>query len=464
LTLIPRGRGGRPFGAPKPYRAVLSEPLQPGKALQLVFLALVACSFVGPALPAIPAGAFSIFPARILLVVVACLVAFEVARRPQQLEVYLPVRLYVLFFGIWLTYAAISLTWCHVLGLGLRELALLAAGIALVLFTVYSTRTEEHLRRLAAIWMSMFVALAVIGLWENISGNHLVLSGFYGLADERFRFSPTGPEHNPNDYALFLVSALPFVLGRYIYSSRTLQGMLYLFPLALGVYLLFATGSRSAVLSLCLDCLLLLVMTVSTQGSKRLARLLRACAFCVIVVAVNSIPLVLQYPQVTAVVPMWRQAEVAAEQIDGKAESIGLRWSLVQNGLEFVRETKGFGVGVGNTGWWMANRGAADTSGVSDPHNWWLDLLVTYGIAIAALFCLACLSLFISSVATWKLALDSATDWVRMGSTLSLAGMPLAVLGPSSVVGLASFWLVLGTALATVNVRRLQQRACLCTY
>ncbi len=45
-------------------------------------------------------------------------------------------------------------------------------------------------------------------------------------------------------------------------------------------------------------------------------------------------------------------------------------------------KTFGFGVGIGNVEYWMENFRVYETFGILNVHNWWVEILVNFGIFI----------------------------------------------------------------------------------
>ena len=59
-----------------------------------------------------------------------------------------------------------------------------------------------------------------------------------------------------------------------------------------------------------------------------------------------------------------------------------VRLNLWRNGLLFLGQTFGLGVGAGNIETWMAEFGFLDTEVIVNMHNWWLEILVAYGAIV----------------------------------------------------------------------------------
>ncbi len=66
--------------------------------------------------------------------------------------------------------------------------------------------------------------------------------------------------------------------------------------------------------------------------------------------------------------------------------SIYIRENLYKNALIFLFETFGFGTGTGNLEYWMMNYSTFQTDSVLAVHNWWIEILSTYGVLTFLLY------------------------------------------------------------------------------
>lgn len=58
------------------------------------------------------------------------------------------------------------------------------------------------------------------------------------------------------------------------------------------------------------------------------------------------------------------------------------RVNLWRNGLIFLGTTLGLGVGAGNIETWMADFPLLPTKNIVNMHNWWLEIMVAYGVLV----------------------------------------------------------------------------------
>ncbi|MEW5825447.1 MAG: O-antigen ligase family protein [Candidatus Bipolaricaulota bacterium] len=415
------------------------------------FLALVAASFFGVALLPFRVGSITLFPFRILLVPQALLACITIARYRVELRVLKPLRWYVAFLAVWLVYAALSLLWTPAGSAALADLGQLAVGVVFVLLVPFFVRTSRHLRWLAWLWLGALVVLSGIGLCENALGAHLPVSGYYQTTRPLLIYRPTSVYRNPNDFAMFLALGLPFALAKLAFTRRRLLLVPSWVLVGLVFYLIILTGSRAALLAAVAE-VATLVLVLVLPAARRAHGIFRVAAVVGAFLCANIVPGLIDSASTQGFTNSWHQMDVMAEQIELETESIGVRWVLVLNGVQAVRGTQGLGTGVGGTDWWMENRAAQSTQGILSLHNWWLELLVVYGVPIALLFCLFYGSILMRTAGLLRRA-TVGEEALPTAVLLSLVGLFLAVLGPSSVLALKPFWLVWGTALAVLSTR-----------
>ena len=70
----------------------------------------------------------------------------------------------------------------------------------------------------------------------------------------------------------------------------------------------------------------------------------------------------------------------------GGEESDIIRLNLIKSGWDFLTETCFMGVGAGNIEYWMANKSHIYMMGYTNMHNWYMEILVGYGIIVFTLF------------------------------------------------------------------------------
>jgi len=408
----------------------------------LVFIA----AFFGVALFAIDLGPLTLFPYRILLVL---LWGLFVARVLTQGKVALPqgrIRPYMTFFAIWVAYAVVSLGWAASKGGAVRHVIFLAMGVSLIFFATYYFRDHRDLAKLYWIWFGVFCSLILLGLWEHLTGHHLPVSGYYGEAPARFMHCPTGVFKNPNDYATFLSLSIPFAIYLIRYNKCKLVQLGGFGGAATAFYLIVATGSRANLLAVLLELGFLLLFLTGLKQKTKVAATMAVCvaiAFVVLPGAVRESSL-----KVAA------ELSSIATQAELGIGSVAVRANLARNGLQFLYSTAGFGVGAGNAEYWMARFARHDTAGILNLHNWWLEVLVNYGVLIFGGYVAVYIGIVRDLWHVWRRARARGERVIAEAVLVSMVAFAVASMSSSSIMAFNPNWILFALALVLLNHER----------
>lgn len=414
--------------------------------------------FIWAALFPIDLGLFTIFPYRIFLVLLWGLFA---ARTLIQGKVVLPsghVRLYMAFFGIWMAYAMISLGWAASKGDAIRSLIFLLMGISLIFFTTYYCRDNRTLSNLYWIWFGAFCILIFIGFWEHLTGQHLPVSGYYeekilSLADYvkmQVLHRPTGVFNNPNDYATFLALSIPFGLGVLRYARRRLARLIGLGTAFAAFYLIVVTGSRANMLAVLLELAFLMLLLTNLRQKVKVAVATMVCLAMAL--------LLLPGPVQEFASEVSGELSTIATQAQLGIESVAIRTNLALNGLVFLYSTAGFGVGAGNAEYWMANFARYDTAGILNQRNWWLEIMINYGIFVFVGYVAVYIGIIRGLWRFWRKTADRRERVIAESLFLALIGFSVASISSSSIMAFNPQWMLFASAIAFLNHKRRGKR------
>jgi teichuronic acid biosynthesis protein TuaE len=430
-----------------PFLKLLQHARIPVYRIEKVFCYLAfVTGFFGTVIFPIDLGLFTLFPYRIFLVLLWGLFG---ARALVQGKVTLPlgqVKPYMVFFSTWVFYGTLSLAWATSKGDAVRHLIFLFMGVSLIFFVVYYFSALCDLENLCRVWLGVFCVLIVLGLWEHLTGNHLPVSGFYGETRTRFMYRPTGVFRNPNDYATFLALSIPFVLSFVRYTKAWLIRIVGVLVVGIAFYLITVTGSRANILAVLLVMAFLFLFL--TDWKQKAKIVLIGTIFSVIVVFGWLGPVREVFLRVFAEL----SSLIVQEELG--YGSVLVRTNLVRNGLEFLCSTIGLGVGAGNAEYWMANFARYDTQGILNLHNWWLEVLVNYGVFIFVGYVITYLGLIRSLWCRWRRTKDYKERMVCEALLVALIGFSVASTSSSSIMAFAPQWMLFALALASLNYRR----------
>ena len=137
------------------------------------------------------------------------------------------------------------------------------------------------------------------------------------------------------------------------------------------VVLLYLTNSRSSLLGLVIGTVFLLIISVRKKSVWRLVIALFGVLLLVVIFKPDLMSNVVH--KVDAVLTFDFSKQSGSEFV---------RINLIRNGFEFLITTFGFGTGAGNIEYWMERYAVYNVSAVYNIHNWWMEVLVGYGLII----------------------------------------------------------------------------------
>jgi hypothetical protein len=317
---------------------------------------------------AVAIGGFHVFSFRIVLLASFALLAFN---RDLRLSGRYG-RWFVILMGIWIAYAFISLAWVRSVSPAFYDMAYL--GIALLTFVTISSlymNLKESYMPFVKGWLAVFVLLLVIATMEIMTGWHLEGRWFEHsqtiFTDHPNRFMPAATFGNPNDYASFLVMTIP--IGLLAFSKRYVPaGWLIVCAVIVMAYF---SSSRLALIAVCVQ--MLLIIAVGLWKAQGRSRHHVAGAVVALALSLAAIALIM--------------APASRETHPAGGDSRSIRLDLVRNGWHLFKESKGLGVGAGNFAAALEETETPYPKGdVRSPHNWYVEVLSQYGIAIFVLF------------------------------------------------------------------------------
>ncbi|GAA5346582.1 O-antigen ligase family protein [Planifilum fimeticola] len=453
-------------------------PYSEKERLQTLFVVMVAFALLGPTfgIPVTPNFKLTLF--RVTFFVLLGLLLFQWAFRHRLDIVHMNrIRSHLGFFGFWLAYSIVSLTWAMDPGMGIRYTIFLFMMVTLCLTFPFFIRSEESLWRISRAVFWTFFVIVVYGVFESVTHIHLPSSRYWGQNVA----SITSVFTNQNDLATAITLLLPF-LGIALYGLRgslRLKGLVYL-TIVFALYCLLVTGSRGntffALPLMIIVWFMTLPFTVPREKLVNWRNWLKGAGVVISIAVIvgfmymllfngatryklaTSFGIFLDIQGTTWNVDEWDGQLEAGAGTQGM--SIIIRWYLLMYGLRFLRESHFMGVGAGNVEAHMeAYRELLDNK--VNIHNWWAEVLVNFGVIVFALYVIFYAVLLWR---LWKLArlktspqVSPLVRWGAHSSMLALIGYLFGGMVPSTAIHFTPMWIVYGIALAVVVVGELQK-------
>jgi teichuronic acid biosynthesis protein TuaE len=417
------------------------------RAVWVLLLLIPLTALLGPvlALPAFP----QLFAFRIVAVIAAYLVlTLLLVARPA---LRFGAGTFALLFALWYGWLVVSLVWAPDKLEGLRYLTVVGSMLVLMAAMAAAGRSDRSLRALCWVLAAGFVLVVGFSLLESRLGIRLPTSRLLeGKANQQY--AVTSVFHNQNDLATFIAISWPFLLAPWFLTRRLLWRALSLAGMGMGLFALLHTGSRSSLLAIALETLVLVVWfgRLGTRLGSRRGRVVGALLAVVLIAGAGY----LLFNNSTSTMLRQFRLEALLANVQSGQGSGDIRVGLLRHGLGAVGRFYLLGTGPGNAE--VVLRSGLDSLGLANLHNWWLEVLVNGGLPAA---CLQALIFFGLAAALWRVARagrDPLTTYLAIAGFAAFAGLILAALGPSSSAGFAPLWMLWGLALAVVSRDRLR--------
>ena len=346
--------------------------------LKTIFFITFFSGFLGSAFLSIQISEnLSLFPFRIMMLLLV-FVLFLILFKNCNLGNIQGIRIYIIFLLCWFFYAVLTGLWVKSYPEYFKTIAFLIINIGFVLISLLINLNINDFKKLYNIWIMALVISIGVGLWSQITGNYLIE---YQTLDDIKGYTifpvPQSFYYNQNDYASFIALSIPFVFSMFVNQASLKMKIFSILLIILSLFQIITTFSRTNVIAI-----LFMFCFYSLVISKNKFKM---CVVIVMIVA-TSIYAIHQIVSVDNLDKITRQLSVSTgEEVD---ESSAIRANLIRNGFEYLIGSRGFGIGAGNTEYYMQTYKIYDTGGVINMHNWLMQIFVEYGIIIFTLYLL----------------------------------------------------------------------------
>lgn len=343
---------------------------------------IVATVFLGTEILAIPTPVAQITLYRLLVIGMIAILGYQINKQDPNIKI-MPnntatvITAVYLFWWVW---GAVSVVWTLDVMNWFQAMFLLTLGISSVVgLYLWTNNLDTWKVLIKTIWI-MMTLLALWGLYEIFS-NHYIFANLEAL-DKNNTFTtqpstriPITTFANQNDYATLLLAYLPVNLIMLNLSRHSLRRYLYVIPILLTAYLVYRSDSRMILMSFALFFLLVLLLQFRWNIKRKY-------------VVTGIVLMLILVIAVIIFIPTINDTVSHLFYLGGDFYNTGdsRRMNLWRNGLVFLAETFGFGVGAGNIETWMGRVPFLPIDEFTNIHNWWLEILVGYGVLVFVLY------------------------------------------------------------------------------
>lgn len=394
---------------------------------KISYIAIMA-SFIGAGTVSITIASFelSVFRLLLLLLVFVLLILIHNDNHKISLSLNQDSRYSVFFMTAWFLYSAISICWVKDYISWFKAIFFIGLGFLITIIFIKVFTTTEHILKSFMLIAVMSTMHNLIGWYEIITGRYIFLSNSQSYyASYRLPVSTFG---NTNNFATFMLFSV-FIAYVCASTAKNLAWKITcLITMASSGYLLFRTDSRANLLGLLLGFLVFAYFSIKNKKGRKTMAALLALAFIFVAVKPGII---------NTLYSLIKQKLQFSSSVISSSESI--RINLLKNGADFLFDTFGFGTGAGNVEYWMANYGIRNTYDIANIHNWWMEILVGYGLFIFILYLVFYYGLFRSAYITYKYTNDKTEAAISLGIMCCMASYTVG--GMSSSSNISSEWL-----------------------
>lgn len=400
----------------------------------------IATSFFNSALLPIDVALFTLFPYRVFFLMLLFL--FFIKFINNSIGIYeSKVKVMLCFFLAWLGYSGLSLIWSSSVTMGIKYIFLLFIGVMLIIFVnVYLQNLLQYLN-LYYTWIFMTMILMMVGLWNHLTEQQLSTSTLHMGPPHKLGI-PTSVFVNQNDFATFLAISFYFFVGLLKYRKNNIIRLGSFLALCLLLYILYLTDSRASFLGLGIGLAAYIFVMVSFR-MKKLILFFGTVGFIGVLFIARS--------KIQSLIERFSE-NPTLEVLD--MNSVDIRINLIKNAFDFITRSFGFGVGPGNGDYYLKYQSIFYTSGIYKLHNWWLEILVNFGVFIFIGYVLVIASIIITLYKGFLKTTDQDEKMIAETLLFAFITFIFASISPSSVSNLFFHWTLLAFGIGFVNYLR----------
>jgi len=340
----------------------------------------------------------------------------------------------------WSAYSLLSFLWVQDIKSALRDQIFLTVNILVILiFMYYSNYIKWGV--LENIIMFSYAVNIIVGYWEVITDRHLWTSKvpIYNL-----HRTPSTFFANPNDFATYLVLYLPFIFNFVVREkSLNIKKIVALAITLLSVPLLILTTSRANYIGFVLVLIVYFLLIDNSEKREYLKYVFFIFLFLMVLIGFR-----LDFGFLN------RISELITTQLsslfDFSTSSLTSnvrRELLIVYGLSFLYDYLFLGVGAGNSRILM-EKVKQYTINV-ELHNWFLDVLVSYGVIVFVLYII-----WILYIIYKLLKLKNTNNRLKLlaiSIVSSLAAFGISSISSSKMIEMRIMWFLFALALFIIS-------------
>lgn len=363
---------------------------------------------------------------RLLVLLFFLIVFYAIGSKRVKIIYNKQAQFSIFFLCIWLAWSYFTVLWCVDVHGWLKNSYYTTTGILLCLLLPAVLKNKSHIMIAYGIFVSGILIQFLLGAYEAWT-SHLIIN-----TNDRWIGFPIVFHHNTNDLSTFFYVGGVTFLAIAFFSKKFFIRLFLLIIASLMGFLIFKAGSRANLIGFITSVIFIIVVRFRremTESRQRVVLSLIALFFLGFF--------------------LWK---VFGLNINfyGTSNSDSIRLNLLRNSIDLLNQSNWLGIGGGQIQYYMMNFGKYDTHGIIDMHNWWAEILLSYGILIFVLYVI----FYFRLVLTFFRYVSSPLCFIFAAI---LCGMTVSCISSSSLTNLEGFWVfqALCVSLQNLNVSEL---------
>ncbi|AVK48556.1 O-antigen polymerase [Clostridium sp. MF28] len=366
-------------------------------------------------------------------------------------------------YVLWFIYMCVSIIWSLNKSLSIKYIAIYLMMFAFIVNMMVYNINRERIKKTITILSSLILLIILIGFVEVILGTQLPVKHY---ADAFIEFLPKDQQNlinarpiafsfNPNNLAATLAILLP--IGFYaIYKFENIFfKVVCIIASIIAFSLISITTSRTGFVAAAFGVIVYLIYSVI--NIKRIGLKGIVCPLILVIslfVAFKYSYMIMNIAQTES--GQEQKKNGLADKLDALGEqeiqeggdgSLNVRWTIVSDVLRgTIKEKHYLGYGVGNVEQYIKNQG--NTGNIYSPHCYPIEILGDFGLPGLALYGIYYLYLLIQNMI---IGIKKKSPMCFAAVTGLIAFAP-ASFGPSSITYVFSYWMLMGFAVACIQV------------
>lgn len=415
---------------------------------KMVYTSVLA-ALIGTTVFSIDLGFFQLSLFRIIILFILYIMLIQVILRDGKIALATQNenRYSLTFFLVWVMYAIVTLAWVKDYNSWVRTVYFLALGLICIIVYSKFFKTTENILTAFYMFSIMIIVHNIIGWYEIITGRYMFLVEERVARYALFR-QPVSIFHNTNDFATFMLFSIFIAYICAVNSTKIIGKMVFVGTMISSGLLLFATFSRANILGLIMAFFTFVCLTIKNRRGR----------YYLLIGLVMLFVFILFKPDIIFNIGLSISQNLKFD-FTSSMGSAYIRMNLIRNGFSFLIKTFGFGTGAGNIEYWMANYAPYYTAEVLNMHNWWMEILTSYGVIIFSLYVIFYLKLLRSLYKTYKLAKNKKSISISVGIICCMVGYIIGSISSSTNMTSEWLWCFWGISVAFQGIGLRNQKA-----